>query len=120
MSDESFSRFLGFINDQLDLSGLGDAAPLSDERIEQAMTLIRGDIEAETLRIVDDLLCGEGQPRLAPFHREIRRCLARALARRLAARFPDHLGDEEWLDAVSFVITVAWLVRRQMDGDPLS
>lgn len=123
---EDLSRFLAFINDQLDLSGLSEPARLTDDEIEQfVMPLIRGDIHRETLRLVDQLLTRPQQDhwrgQLAPLHREIRQCLAPRISAIMQARYPGRLSADEWLDLATFIITVAWLVRQQMDGDePLS
>ena len=121
---QSLSQFIDFINNGLDLSNLGDAPRhhLTDDEIEQViMPLIRSDINAETLRAVDHLL-RQPQPdywraQLAPFHREIRECLAPTLAGIMQQRFPGRLSDDQWLDVAVFVITIAWLVRKQMDSD---
>ncbi len=32
-------------------------------------------------------------------------------------RYPDRMSADEWIDTAAFMITVAWLVRKQMDGD---
>ena len=125
---QSFSRFLDFINNQLDLSALGEtsASRLSDDEIEQViMPLIRADIFTETLRIVAQLMRApqrdHWRAQLAPLHREMRQCLAQTLAALMHQRYPDRLSEDEWLDAATLIITVAWLVRKQMDsGDPLS
>ncbi|MEO8396824.1 MAG: hypothetical protein ABI700_27770, partial [Chloroflexota bacterium] len=63
---------------------------------------------------------------LAPLHREMRQCLAQTLAGIMQQRYPDRFNQEEWLDVATLIITMAWLVRKQMDGsappndDPLS
>ena len=122
MSDDARS-FEEFVSSQLDLRPL-DAPRMSDDDIEQlVMPLIRDDIYRETLRQVVDLLRAP-QPehwreQLAPLHREIRRCLAPAVAGLMAHRYPDRLSADEWLDAATCIITMAWLVRRRMDGDDL-
>lgn len=119
-------RFLDFITHQLDLSGLDERRRLTDAEIEQTvMPLIRGDIHAETLRIVAALLRSpqrdaqgdHWRQQLAPFHREIRQCLAQTVGALMEHRYPSRLSTEEWLDAASFIITISWLVRKQMDGD---
>ena len=119
---EDMSRFRAFINDQLDLSGLGEPSRLSDDEIEQwIMPLIRGDIQAETSRLVDQLLTtpqsDHWRGQLAPLHREIRQCLAPRISAIMQERYPGRLNADEWLDLASFIITVAWLIRKQMDGD---
>lgn len=121
MADEN--RFLDFINSQLDLSGL-DAPPprLTDAEIERTvMPLLRGDIHAETGKIVAALLRSperdHWRAQLAPFHREVRQCLAPLVGAVMAQRYPNRLSSEEWLDAAALIITVAWLVRKQLDGD---
>ena|SRR5664279_3268725 len=125
MSDDSqsLSRFLAFINEQLDVSGLEDAAPpsLSDEELEQiVMPLIRADIYQETLKLVAQLMRSpqhdHWRAQLAPLHREVRDCLAQAVARMMQQRYPDRLSETEWLDVTTFVITLDWLVRKQIDG----
>jgi hypothetical protein len=119
-------RFLDFITHQLDLSGLDERRRLTDAEIEQTvMPLIRGDIHAETLRVVAALLRSpqsdsQGdhcRQQLAPFHREIRQCLAQTVGALMEHRYPNRLSADEWLDAASFIITISWLVRKQMDGD---
>jgi hypothetical protein len=35
----------------------------------------------------------------------------------MAERYPDRMSREEWLDVATLIITVAWLVRKHMDGD---
>ena len=35
-------------------------------------------------------------------------------------RYPDRLSEAEWIDLASFIISVAWLVRKRIDGDDLS
>ncbi len=122
---QSLSRFLDFINTQLDLSALGEdeSIPrLSELEIEQqVMPLIRDDITRETLRIVGQLLRNpqhdHWRAQLAPLHREVRACLARTIGGVMEQRYPDRLSDEEWVDVTTFAITVAWLVRKQMDSD---
>ena len=122
---QSLSRFLDFINTQLDLSALGEdeSIPrLSELEIEQqVMPLIRDDITRETLRIVGQLLRNpqhdHWRAQLAPLHREVRACLARTIGGVMEQRYPERLSDEEWVDVTTFAITVAWLVRKQMDSD---
>lgn len=122
---QSLSRFLDFINTQLDLSVLGEdeSVPrLSELEIEQqVMPLIRDDITRETLRIVGQLLRNpqhdHWRAQLAPLHREVRACLARTVGGVMEQRYPERLSDEEWVDVTTFAITVAWLVRKQMDSD---
>lgn len=122
MTDDARS-FQEFVDNQLDLRPL-DAPGMSDDDIEQfVMPLIREDVQRETLRLVVDLLrapqSDHWRDQLAPLHREIRRCLAPAVAGLMAHRYPDRLSTDEWLDAATCVITMAWLVRRHMDGDDL-
>ena len=119
---ESFSRFLDFINHELDLSALDPAPRLTDAEIETlVMPLIRDDIYQQTLLILSQLLRSpqrdHWRARLAPFHREVRACLAQSLAAVLEQRYPGRLSSSEWIDAASFVITLAWLVRKQIDSD---
>lgn len=121
---QSLSRFLEFINSQLDLSALDQnrTPRLSDLEIEQfVMPMIRDDITRETLKIVGRLLRNPQQDhwreQLAPLHREIRECLARTMGSLLEQRHPSRLSTDEWLDVATFAITVAWLVRKQMDSD---
>lgn len=122
---QSLSRFLDFINTQLDLSALGEdenIPRLSELEIEQqVMPLIRDDITRETLRIVGQLLRNpqhdHWRAQLAPLHREVRACLARTVGGVMEQRYPERLSDEEWVDVTTFAITVAWLVRKQMDSD---
>jgi hypothetical protein len=122
---QSLSRFLDFINTQLDLSVLGEdeSVPrLSELEIEQqVMPLIRDDMTRETLRIVGQLLRNpqhdHWRAQLAPLHREVRACLARTVGGVMEQRYPERLSDEEWVDVTTFAITVAWLVRKQMDSD---
>jgi hypothetical protein len=121
---QSISQFLDFINNQLDLSGL-DRPPLTEEQIEQViMPLIRSDIYTQTLRLVDQLLRQPGRDhwraQLAPFHREVRQCLAQTLVGMLDQRYPDRMSEAEWSDMATFIITIAWLVRKQMDGDEVA
>lgn len=128
--------FSEFVNSQLDLSGLdvpSDPAPLeaplkaprlTDAEIEQViMPLIRDDIRRETMRQVVQLMrdpqAGQDdywRARLAPFHREIRDCLAPTIASLIEHRYPGRLSTDEWLDVATFAVTLAWLVRRHMDG----
>ncbi len=129
-SDDSQS-FLEFINNQLDLSSLGDTrsragfeagARLSEAEIESViMPLIRDDIQQETLKLVAQLLRtpqrDHWRAQLAPLHREMRQCLAQTLAGIMQQRYPDRFSQEEWLDIATLIITMAWLVRKQMDGD---
>lgn len=122
MSDDARS-FREFVNDQLDLRLL-DTPHLSDEDIEQfVMPLIRGDIQRETLRQVVRLLrapqSDHWREQLAPLHREMRQYLAPAVAGLMAQRYPDRLSADEWIDVATFIVTLAWLVRRRMDGDDL-
>ena len=121
-----YNQFHDFINHQLDLSGLDRRPRLTDAEIEQTvMPLIREDIYAETLKVVAALLRSphrdsrgdHWQAQLAPFHREVRHCLAPVMSAVMEQRFPNRLSSEEWLDAASYIITVAWLVRKQLDGD---
>ncbi len=122
---QSINHFLDFINTQLDLSALDNPAPrLSEIDIEQRiMPLIRDDIQRETLQIVHQLLSSpqrdHWQAQLAPLHREVRQCLAQTVGGILALRYPDRLNQDEWIDVTSFVIALAWLVRRQIDSDDL-
>lgn|GEM_PF-6626465 len=87
------------------------------------MPLIRDDIHRETLQIVHQLLRSpqpnHWQSQLAPLHREIRQCLAQTLVGIMELRYPDRLSQDEWIDVTSYVITLAWLVRKQIDGDDL-
>ena len=120
-SDEPQS-FLNFINHQLDLSSLGDAPRLSEAEIDSlVMPLIRDDIQQETLKLVAQLLRtpqrDHWRAQLAPLHREMRQCLAQTLAAIMQQRYPDRFSEEEWLDMTTLIITMAWLVRKQMDGD---
>lgn len=117
--------FKNFIDNDLDLSALDQLPRLSDDELEQfVMPLIRGDIQRETLKLVTQLLRSP-QPdhwrtRLAPLHREMRRYLAESVAAMMQLRYPGRMSEDEWLDAATLIITVAWLVRKQMDdGDPL-
>ncbi|MBI1259528.1 MAG: hypothetical protein GC204_18835 [Chloroflexi bacterium] len=122
--------FLDFINNQLDFSGLSltsesdVAARLSEAEIENLiMPLIREDIQQETLKLVAQLLRTPQRDywraQLAPLHREMRQCLAQTLAAVMQQRYPNRMNDDEWLDVANFIITMAWLVRKQMDGgDP--
>ncbi len=121
MSDD-LHLFSEFINSQLDMGGLDEAHHLTDEEIERyVMPLIRDDIRHETLLIVDQLLRSpqddHWRAQLAPFHREIRRCLVRIIADLMQRRYADRLSADEWADVSSLIVTVAWLVRKQMDGD---
>ena len=130
---QSLNHFLDFINTQLDLSALDAEAPqpsrnvsprLSESDIEQRiMPLIRDDIHRETLQIVHQLLRNpqpnHWQAQLAPLHREVRQCLAQTVSGILELRYPDRLSQDEWIDATSLVIALAWLVRKQIDGDDL-
>jgi hypothetical protein len=123
MSDNTRS-FHEFVNQQLDLRPLDAPRRLSDDDIDKVvMPLIRDDIQRETLRQVVDLLRApqrdHWRDQLAPLHREIRRTLAPALAGLMAQRYPDRLSDDDWLDAATCIITLAWLVRKRMDGDDL-
>ncbi len=120
---ESFNQFFDFINRQLDLSKLDDPTPgLTEAEIERViLPLIREDIVQETLRAVDQLV---GNPQrdhwraqLAPLHREVRQCLAATVGGILERRYPGRLDPDEWRDVATLVITVAWLVRKQIDGD---
>jgi hypothetical protein len=118
--DDALSGFLDFINQQLDMTGL--TTRLTDAEIERSvMPLIRGDIYRETLSVVDALMNSpqrdHWRARLAPFHREIRQCLAQTVATMMAERYPDRMSHDEWLDVATLIITVAWLVRKHMDGD---
>ena len=122
---QAVSRFIEFINTQLDLSALSESETtpsLTEADIEQRiMPLIRGDIRRETLRIVAHLLSSperdHWRAQLAPFHREIRVHLAQNLGSLLEQRYPERLSEAEWEDAATFIITMAWLVRKQMDSD---
>jgi hypothetical protein len=119
-NDDALSGFLEFINQQLDMTGL--TTRLSDAEIERSvMPLIRGDIYRETLSVVDHLMNSpqrdHWRAQLAPFHREIRQCLAQTVAAMMAERYPDRMSADEWLDVATLIITVAWLVRKHMDGD---
>ncbi len=120
---ESFNRFFEFINSQLDLSTLDDPAPgLTDDEIERViLPLIREDIVQETLRAVAQLVRNpqrdHWRAQLAPLHREVRECLATTVGGILDRRYPDRLSADEWRDVATLVITVAWLVRKQIDGD---
>jgi hypothetical protein len=119
-NDDNLSGFLDFINGQLDMSGI--VPRLSETEIERSiMPLIRGDIYRETLNVVDALMNNpqrdHWRTQLAPFHREIRTCLAQTVARMMAERYPDRMSEDEWLDVATMIITVAWLVRKHMDGD---
>ena len=62
------------------------------------MPLIRSDISVQTLRAVDHLLrqpqSDHWRAQLAPFHREIRDCLAPTLAGMMQQRFPGRLSDD--------------------------
>ena len=123
---QSLNYFLDFINTQLDLSALdAEASPrLSETDIEQrVMPLIRDDIHRETLQIMQRLLLhpqpNHWQAQLAPLHREVRQCLAQTLGGIMELRYPDRLNQDEWIDVTSFVIALAWLVRKQIDGDDL-
>jgi hypothetical protein len=123
-SDEPQS-FLEFINNQLDLSSLGETPRLSEDDIDRlVMPLIRDDIQQETLKLVAQLLRtpqrDHWRAQLAPLHREMRQCLAQTLAAILQQRYPNRFSEDEWLNMASFIITVAWLVRKQMDGDDLA
>jgi hypothetical protein len=120
--------FLDFINNQLDLSALSETAEveaamhLTDAEIESViMPLLRDDIQQETLKLVAQLLRtpqrDHWRARLAPLHREMRQCLAQTLAAIMQQRYPNRLSEDQWLDMASFIITMAWLVRKQMDGD---
>ncbi len=121
---ESFNRFFDFINRQLDLSALDDPAPgLSDDEIERViMPLIREDIVQETLRAVDQLVRNpqrdHWRAQLAPLHREVRQCLGgdRSAASSNGA-IPVASTRTNGATWRRFVITVAWLVRKQIDGD---
>jgi len=122
MTDDA-GTFRDFVNTPLDLRAL-DARHLSDDHIEQfVMPLIRDDIQRETLRLVVQLLGtpqrDHWQEQLAPLHREIRQYLASAVAGLMAHRYPDRLNADEWLDVATFIVTLAWLVRKRMDGDEL-
>ena len=120
---ESFNRFFDFINRQLDLSGLDDATPgLSEDEIERViLPLIRDDIVQETLRAVAQLVRhpqrDHWRAQLAPLHRDVRQCLATTVGGILERRYPGRLSTDEWRDVATLVITVAWLVRKQIDGD---
>lgn len=121
---QSLNQFLDFINTQLDLSALEGAHPprLSETELEQRiMPLIREDIHRETLRIVHHLLRNpqpdHWQAQLAPLHREVRQSLAQMTSGILDMRYPDRLSEAEWLDVTSYLIALAWLVRKQIDGD---
>ena len=120
---ESFNRFFDFINRQLDLSGLDDSASgLSEDEIERMiLPLIRDDIVQETLRAVAQLVRhpqrDHWRAQLAPLHREVRQCLATTVGGILERRYPGRLDPDEWRDVATLVITVAWLVRKQIDGD---
>ncbi len=120
---ESFNQFFEFINRQLDLSKLDDPAPgLTDDEIERViLPLIRADIVQETLRAVDQLVRNpqrdHWRAQLAPLHREVRQCLAATVGGILDQRYPGRLDPDEWRDVATLVITVAWLVRKQIDGD---
>lgn len=121
---QSLSRFLDFINKGLDLSRLDAPRRLTDDEIEtRIMPLIRADIASETLSVLDDLMQvpehDHWRTRLAPLHREVRDCLAPTVGAILAQRYPNHLSANEWSDAAAWLITVAWLVRKQIDGDDL-
>ena len=35
----------------------------------------------------------------------------------LKERYPDRMSHDKWLDVATLIITVAWLVRKHMDGD---
>ena len=114
--------FSEFINNQLDMGGLDEAHHLTDEEIERyVMPLIQDDIRHETLQIVDQLLRNpqddHWRAQLAPFHREIRRCLVQIITYLMQRRYADRLSANEWADATRLIVTVAWLVRKQMDGD---
>jgi len=116
------SSFLDFINNQLDLTSLGEAPRLTEAEIEGfVMPLIRDDIQQETLKLVAQLLRtpqrDHWRAQLAPLHREMRQCLAQTLAAIMQQRYPDRFTQEEWLDVATLIITMAWLVRKQMDGD---
>lgn len=118
--DDALSGFLDFINQQLDMSGI--TPRLSEAEIERSvMPLIRVDITRETLGVVDGLMNSpqrdHWRAQLAPFHREIRTCLAQTVAAMMAERYPDRMSHDEWLDVATMIITVAWLVRKHMDGD---
>ncbi len=118
----SFNRFFEFINSQLDLSALDDAPSLTDDEIERViMPLIRDDIVQETLRAVDQLVRNPQRDhwrgQLAPLHREVRRCLAATVGGMLERRYSDRLSMDEWIEVASLIITMAWLVRKQIDGD---
>ena len=119
--------FLDFINHQLDLTGLDATAGLDkSDRLSEAeierliMPLIREDIQKETLKLVAQLLRTPQRDywraQLAPLHREMRQCLAQTLAAMMQQRYPNRMNDDEWLDVASFIITMAWLVRKQMDS----
>ena len=122
-SDDSQS-FLDFITTQLDLSSL-DMTPaprLTEAEIERhVMPLIREDIQQETLRLVAQLLRtpqrDHWRAQLATLHREMRQCLAPTIAAILQRRYPGRLSGDEWLDIATLIITIAWIVRKQMDGD---
>ena len=124
---EAFNRFFDFINRQLDLSGLDQpASGLSEDEIERViLPLIREDIVQETLRAVAQLVRhpqrDHWRAQLAPLHREVRQCLAATVGGILEQRYSGRLDPDEWRDVATLVITVAWLVRKQIDGDdPLS
>jgi hypothetical protein len=123
---KSLNNFLDFINTQLDLSALDAEAPprLSEIDIQQRiMPLIREDIHRETLQIVHQLLRNpqrnHWQAQLAPLHREVRECLAQTIGGIMELHYPDRLNQDEWIDVTSFVIALAWLVRKQIDSDDL-
>ena len=121
LSDEPQS-FLDFINHQLDLSALSEESRFSEAEIDRlVMPLIREDIQQETLKLVAQLLRtpqrDHWRAQLAPLHREMRQCLAQTLAAIMQQRYPNHMREDEWLNVATFIITMAWLVRKQMDGD---
>lgn len=123
---QSLNQFLDFINTQLDLSVLENPQPrLNETELERhIMPLIRDDIHRETLRIVHHLLRNpqpdHWQAQLAPLHREVRQSLAQMTSGILDLRYPDRLSEAEWLDVTSYLIALAWLVRKQIDGDDFS
>ena len=121
LSDEPQS-FLDFINHQLDLSALGEESRFSETEIDRfVMPLIREDIQQETLKLVAQLLRtpqrDHWRAQLAPLHREMRQSLAQTLAAIMQQRYPDRFSEDEWIDVATLIITMAWLVRKQMDGD---
>ncbi|MEP7290575.1 MAG: hypothetical protein ABI835_02275 [Chloroflexota bacterium] len=123
---QSLSGFFEFINTQLDLSALDSGARLSEHEIDtQIMPLIRDDIQRETLRILDGLMRSpqrdaqdeRWRATLAPLHREVRETLAQSIGAMMEQRYPNSLSGDDWIETASLIITIAWLVRKQIDSD---